>query len=144
MCPWISWWVCHHQGDLMQSWWWWIDLTRWHNSFPLRKVPCPKRQQCCFSPMCLSIMASPRTLCRIKTQSSQASFSEWKCMGLKLKMGTSFRPQTDGQTNRMNLVIQQFLRNYVASNQQDWVDHLELAKFCYNNSEHLATRATLF
>jgi hypothetical protein len=59
-------------------------------------------------------------------------------------MGTSFRPQTDGQTKRVNLVIQQFLRNYVTIDQQDWVDHLELVKFYYNNSEHLATRATPF
>jgi hypothetical protein len=42
------------------------------------------------------------------------------------------------------LVIQQFLRNYVVVNQQDWVDHLELAKFCYNNSEHSAIRSTPF
>jgi hypothetical protein len=28
--------------------------------------------------------------------------------------------------------------------QQDWVDHLELVGFCYNNSEHLATKATPF
>ncbi len=59
-------------------------------------------------------------------------------------MSTSFCPQTDGQTERVNLVIQQFLRNYVATNQQDWVDHLELAKFCYNNSEHSAIRSTPF
>jgi hypothetical protein len=65
-------------------------------------------------------------------------------MGSKLKMSTSFRPQTDGQTERVNLVIQQFLRNYVAADQQDWVDHLELAEFCYNNSEHSATGATPF
>jgi len=58
----------------------------------------------------------------------------WKRMGSELKMSTSFCPQTDGQTEKVNLVIQQFLRNYVAANQQDWVDHLELAKFCYNNS----------
>jgi hypothetical protein len=68
----------------------------------------------------------------------------WKHMGSKLKMNTSFRPQTDGQTERVNLVIQLFLRNYVAIDQQDWVDHLELAEFCYNNLEHLATRATPF
>jgi hypothetical protein len=43
----------------------------------------------------------------------------WKCMGSKLKMNTSFQPQTDGQTKRVNLVIQQFLRNYVAVDQQD-------------------------
>jgi hypothetical protein len=41
-------------------------------------------------------------------------------------------------------VIQQFLRNYVAADQQDWVDHLELAEFCYNNSEHSATGSTPF
>ncbi len=28
--------------------------------------------------------------------------------------------------------------------QQDWVDHLELVEFCYNNSEHLVTGATPF
>jgi len=59
-------------------------------------------------------------------------------------MSTSFRPQTDGQTERVNLVIQQFLRNYVMADQQDWVDHLELAKFCYNNSKHSATGSTPF
>jgi len=68
----------------------------------------------------------------------------WKRMGSELKMSTSFRPQTDGQTNIVNLVIQQFLRNYVAVNQQDWVDHLELTEFCYNNSEHSAIGSTLF
>jgi hypothetical protein len=68
----------------------------------------------------------------------------WKQMGSKLKMSTSFRPQTDGQIERVNLVIQQFLRNYVAADQQDWVDHLELAEFCCNNSEHSATGSTPF
>jgi hypothetical protein len=50
----------------------------------------------------------------------------------------------DEKIERMNLIIQQFLRNYVVTNQQDWVDHLELAEFCYNNSEHLAIGATPF
>jgi hypothetical protein len=65
-------------------------------------------------------------------------------MGSKLKMSTSFNPQTDGQTERVNLVIQQFLKNYVAMKQEDWVDHLELAEFYYNNSKHFATRSTSF
>jgi hypothetical protein len=41
----------------------------------------------------------------------------WKRMGSEFKMSTSFRPQTDGQTERVNLVVQQFLRNYVAVDQ---------------------------
>ncbi len=32
----------------------------------------------------------------------------------------------------------------MAANQQDWVDHLELAEFCYNNSKHFATRSIPF
>jgi hypothetical protein len=32
----------------------------------------------------------------------------------------------------------------VAANQQDWVDHLELAEFCYNNSEHSVTGSNPF
>ncbi len=32
----------------------------------------------------------------------------------------------------------------MAVNQQDWVDHLELVDFCYNNSEHSATGSTPF
>ncbi len=64
--------------------------------------------------------------------------------GVGTKMSTSFRPQTDGQIEKVNLVIQQFLRNYVAADQQDWVDHLELAEFCYNNSEPSATGSTPF
>ncbi len=65
-------------------------------------------------------------------------------MGSELKMSTSFRPQTDGQTEKVNLVIQQFLRNYVAAERHDWVANLELVKFCYNNSTHSATGSTPF
>ncbi len=32
----------------------------------------------------------------------------------------------------------------MAVNQQNWVDHLELAEFCYNNLEHSATGSTPF
>ncbi len=41
----------------------------------------------------------------------------WKHVGLELKMNTLFQPQMDGQTKIVNLVIQQFLRNYVATYQ---------------------------
>ncbi len=32
----------------------------------------------------------------------------------------------------------------MVGDQQDWADHLELAEFCYKNSEHLTTWATPF
>jgi len=68
----------------------------------------------------------------------------WKSMGSKLKMSITFRPQMDGQIERVNLFIQQFLLNYVAANQQDWVDHLELTEFYYKHSEHSTSGSTPF
>jgi len=50
----------------------------------------------------------------------------------------------DGQTEKVNSVIQQFQRNYVAMDQQDWVDHFELVEFYYNNSKHSTINSTPF
>ena len=54
-------------------------------------------------------------------------------------MSTTFWPQTDGQTKRMNLVLQEYLRNYVNADQTDWADHISMAEFRYNNTKYLET-----
>ena len=33
----------------------------------------------------------------------------WKKLGTELKMNTAFRPQTDGQTKQVNLILQEYL-----------------------------------
>ena len=60
----------------------------------------------------------------------------WKKLGTKLKMSTAFRPQTDGQTERVNLVLHEYLRNYVNADQTDWADRISMAEFSYNNTKH--------
>ena len=60
----------------------------------------------------------------------------WKKLGTELKMSTAFRPQTEGQTERVNLVLQEYLRNYVNADQTDWADHISMAEFNYNNTKH--------
>ena len=59
-------------------------------------------------------------------------------------MSTAFRPQIDGQTERVNLVLQEYLRNYVNADQTDWADHISMAEFSYNNTEHSGTRFSPF
>ena len=54
-------------------------------------------------------------------------------------MSTAFRPQTDGQTERVNLVLQEYLRNSVNADQTDWTDHISMAEFNYNNTKHSRT-----
>jgi transposase InsO family protein len=60
-------------------------------------------------------------------------------LGVKHKMSTAFHPQTDGQTERVNRVLEEYLRHYVSPNQDDWDEWLALAEFAYNNSVHEAT-----
>ena len=64
--------------------------------------------------------------------------------GIQQKMSTAFHPQTDGQTERINQVLEQYLRIYCNYQQDDWVSHLALARFAYNNSEHSSTKTTPF
>ena len=53
-------------------------------------------------------------------------------------------PQIDGQTERFNQILEQYLRCSLSYQQDDWVDLLPLAEFTYNNSLHASTRVTPF
>ena len=57
-------------------------------------------------------------------------------LNIKRKLSTSFHPQTDGQTERQNQTLEQYLRGYVNYQQDDWVRLLPMAEFAYNNSKH--------
>ena len=51
----------------------------------------------------------------------------FKLMGSNLNFSTSFHPQTDGQTERVNDLLEVYLRHYVSANQQDWAKLLDIA-----------------
>jgi hypothetical protein len=55
-------------------------------------------------------------------------------LGGKNKLSTAFHPQTDGQTERTNQTLEQYLRAYVNYEQTNWVELLPTAQFAYNNS----------
>ena len=55
-------------------------------------------------------------------------------LGGKNKLSTAFPPQTDGQTERTNQILEQYLRAYVNYEQTNWVELLPKAQFAYNNS----------
>ena len=54
-------------------------------------------------------------------------------------MSTGFHPQTDGQTERFNSVMEQYLRSYVNYLQDDWSVWIPLAEFAANNHSSEAT-----
>lgn len=63
---------------------------------------------------------------------------------IKLNFSTAFHPQSDGQTERVNQVLEQYLRMFINYHQDDWSDLLASAEFTYNNTEHASTKITPF
>jgi len=55
-------------------------------------------------------------------------------MNMKRRLSTAFHPQTDGQTERMNRTIEQYLRIYCNYQQDNWANLLSLTEFAYNNA----------
>jgi Chromo (CHRromatin Organisation MOdifier) domain len=62
----------------------------------------------------------------------------------QLHMSTSYHPQTDGQTERMNRVLQDVLRHYIGPFQANWEELLPMVEFSINNSLSETTGATPF
>ncbi|KAJ9527734.1 hypothetical protein QJQ45_000427 [Haematococcus lacustris] len=56
--------------------------------------------------------------------------------GSKPALSSSYHPQSDGQTERYNRVLEEMLRHYISPTQSDWPDYLALAEFAVNNSWH--------
>ena len=57
-----------------------------------------------------------------------------ECLGTNLLRSSAYHPQTDGQTKRVNQVLEDMLRACVISFPEKWDECLTLAKFSYNNS----------
>ena len=68
------------------------------------------------------------------------------CSNLSInhRLSTAFHPQTDGQTERKNQTMEQYLRAFCNYELDNWVELLPLAEFAYNNSLHASTRMTPF
>jgi hypothetical protein len=57
---------------------------------------------------------------------------------------SAYHPQTDGQTERVNQILEDMLRACVMENQGSWDKHLPLAEFSYNNNYQESLKMTPF
>ena len=60
-------------------------------------------------------------------------------LDVKKNLSTAFHSQTDGQTERTNQTLEQYLRMYCNHLQSDWVNLLPMASFAYNNGISAST-----
>ena len=67
-----------------------------------------------------------------------------RLLEVELDKSSVYYPQTEGQTERVNQILEHYLQTYCLWDQNDWVDLLLCAEFCYNNTIYTATKETPF
>jgi hypothetical protein len=56
-----------------------------------------------------------------------------KLLGIQQNISTAYHPHMDGQSERSNQWLEQYLRFWVNEQQDDWAKYLPLAEFAHNN-----------
>ena len=67
-----------------------------------------------------------------------------KALDIHLHFTSGYHPEGDGQTERMNQTLEQYLRIYCNYQQDDWSELLPLAEFAYNNAPNATTGVSPF
>jgi hypothetical protein len=121
-------------------------LTKEGNFIPVRKEMDSKQFAHIFLHHVFSKHGMPDDITTDRAKLFTSVFWETftKTLGTKRKTSTAFHPQTDGQTERMNAVLESFLRMFVDFDQENWADLLDLAEFAWGNSPSPLTKLSPF
>ena len=89
------------------------------------------------TPMDIASDRDPKFTCDFWTQ-------VFKKLETTLSMSSTDHPQSDGQTERVNQIIEDMLRAYVGAKPTKWERYLPILEFAYNNSKHTLTGYSTF
>ncbi|KAK3036750.1 hypothetical protein RJ639_029715 [Escallonia herrerae] len=68
----------------------------------------------------------------------------FKLFGSQLSMSSSYHPESDGQTERFNSMLEKYLRHFVSATQKKWVKLLDVAQLCFNSRKSSSTGKSAF
>lgn len=84
----------------------------------------------------------------VSDRGPQFTFRFWEnlheLLGTQLFFSTAFHPQTGGQTERTNQILEDMLRSCVLSYNTNWEKCLSFAEFSYNNSYQASLQMSPF
>ncbi|KAL0399243.1 UNVERIFIED_CONTAM: Retrovirus-related Pol polyprotein from transposon.6 [Sesamum radiatum] len=91
-----------------------------------------------FSEAIYKLHGMPRTIVsdRDKVFISHFWSALFKLSGTTLMYSSAYHPQTDGQTEVLNRVLETFLRCFVSEMPHRWARFIHLAEFWYNSTHH--------
>jgi hypothetical protein len=88
----------------------------------------------------------PKTI--VSDRDPKFSSNFWKGLfkgfGTNLHFSTTYHPESDGKTERVNQVIEDMLRMYVMDKPSKWEDYLHLVEFSYNNGYQASLKMSPF
>ena len=111
-------------------------LTKMAHFIPLRCLPTAVIAADSFIVNIFKLHGFPESI--ISDRGSQFTSEFWNrlcdLLDIKHSFSTANHPQTDGQTERVNSILEQYLRCFINERQNNWVDLLPFAEFAYNNT----------
>ena len=114
------------------------SLTKLGHFIPCKKLPSASQLALLLLVNVVRLHGLPTFI--LSDRGSQFSAQFWqtwcKALGIRSCMSTSYHPQSDGQTERLNQTLKQYLRCYALRAKESWVDLLWLAELAYNNLTH--------
>src|SRR5882672_9563944 len=75
---------------------------------------------------------------------AQVTQEFWRKLGIEQKLSTAFHPQTDGESERVNQEIEQYLHIYGNFQQDNWASLLPIVEFAHNARPHRSTHKSPF
>uniref|UniRef100_A0A803K5R9 Gypsy retrotransposon integrase-like protein 1 n=1 Tax=Xenopus tropicalis TaxID=8364 RepID=A0A803K5R9_XENTR len=121
-------------------------FTKMAHFIPLVGLPSAATTAEVFIKEVFRLHGLPREI--VSDRGSQFTSRFWRalCQGLhiELALSSAFHPQTNGQTERTNQTLEQYIRCFSSYSQEDWSALLPLAEFSYNNAVHSSSKQTPF
>uniref|UniRef100_A0A8C5PKT4 Gypsy retrotransposon integrase-like protein 1 n=1 Tax=Leptobrachium leishanense TaxID=445787 RepID=A0A8C5PKT4_9ANUR len=121
-------------------------FTKMAHFIPLVGLPTSTETASVFIREIFRLHGLPSTIVTDRGTQFTARFWRAFCKGLHITQAltSAYHPQANGQTERTNGILEQYLRCYISHLQHDWVAYLPLAEFAYNNQVQRSTTMTPF
>jgi hypothetical protein len=121
-------------------------LTKTTHFLPVHTTYLAKRYAEIYLDQIVRLHGIPKTIISDHGTLFVARFWEQlqSALGTKLIRSSAYHPQTDGQTERVNPVLEDMLRAYVLQYGKNWEKCLPLAEFSYNNSYQTSLKMAPF
>ncbi len=88
----------------------------------------------------------PRRLITDRGMQFISIFTRTLCetLGIKQNISSAYHPQTDEQSERNNQWLEQYLRHWSNTQQDNWADFLPIAQFAHNSWPNATTKSSPF